>query len=113
MKTLGKCLRFYMHEEYHYAGKPLSEWLVETAKLLKIGGAADFQTQRGFGRHGITHEEHFVGLSADYAPVVVEFFVTDAQAEQLRSIVSQTNINVFVAEWPAQFEQLSKAPSQP
>lgn len=108
METVGRCIRFYMHSEYYHEGKPLNQWLLDKAKSLEIPGGSGFQAQRGFGRRGVMHEEHFVGHPMDFAPVVVEFFVTAEQAGQLRALVAATGIEVFVAEWAAQFEQLSR-----
>lgn len=98
----GTILRFYMHESRIHQHVALFEWLLEQAKKISIHGGSAFRAIAGFGRHGILREEHFFELAADM-PVVVEFVVTDAQAEALLGLLRRERVSIFYARVPAEF----------
>lgn len=84
-------LRFYVHHTRRHAGALLFEWLLESARKIGIPGGSAFQAVAGFGRHGVIHEQRFFELAADL-PVMVEFIVTPAQADQLIEMVRAEKI---------------------
>lgn len=106
MKSTGRYLRFYVHSEHYREGKPLYEWILGEAKRLNVQGGTCFKAMLGFGRHGRTHENRVVGAPADFVPVVVEFFLPEAEAATLKAMVAASKAEVFVAEWPAEYESL-------
>lgn len=98
----GVSLRFYVHEFRRHHGVLLYEWLLERAKAMGIHGGSAFRAIAGYGRHGVMHEAHFFELAADL-PVVVEFLVTDEEAEQLFALLKRERLQVFFQRTPAEF----------
>jgi len=99
---IGVSLRFYVHEFRRHHGVLLYEWLLERAKAMGIHGGSAFRAIAGYGRHGVMHEAHFFELAADL-PVVVEFLVTDEEAEQLFALLKRERLQVFFQRTPAEF----------
>lgn len=98
----GILLRFYLHEFRKHDGKLLYEWLLERAKQTGIHGGSAFRAIAGFGRHGVLHEQRFFELAADLT-VVVEFVVTESEAERLLELVRAARIDLFYARIAAGF----------
>ena len=98
----GTLLRFYVHENRTHRHIALFEWLLEQAKKLGIHGGSAFRAIAGFGRHGILHEEHFFELAAEMT-IVVEFVVSDAEAEKLLALLRTERVSIFYARLPAEF----------
>jgi PII-like signaling protein len=103
----GCSLRFYLHEHQRHHGMPLYEWLLEQAKRAGIPGGSAFRAIAGFGRHGVLSEQHFFELAGQLT-VVVEFIVTDAQADTLLAIARADGANLFHARIPAEFGLLGE-----
>jgi PII-like signaling protein len=93
----GTILRFYVHENRTHRHIALFEWLLEQAKKLGIHGGSAFRAIAGFGRHGILHEEHFFELAADMT-VVIEFVVTDAEAQKLLALLRNERVSIFYTQ---------------
>ena len=98
----GSSLRFYMHENQRHRGVPLYEWLLEEAKRRGIAGGSAFRAMAGFGRHGVISEQHFFEL-AGQTTVLVEFIVSDAEAQALLDIIREDGAELFYARFPAEF----------
>jgi len=98
----GTLLRFYVHENRTHRHIALFEWLLEQAKKMGIHGGSAFRAIAGFGRHGILHEEHFFELAAEMT-IVVEFVVSDAEAEKLLALLRTERVSIFYARLPAEF----------
>src|SRR5437667_285106 len=98
----GTILRFYVHENRTHRHIALFEWLLEQAKKLGVQGGSAFRAIAGFGRHGILHEEHFFELAADMT-VVIEFVVTDAEAEKLLALLRSERVSIFYTRVQAEF----------
>ena len=98
----GTILRFYVHENRTHRHIALFEWLLEQAKKLGIHGGSAFRAIAGFGRHGILHEEHFFELAADLT-VVIEFVVSDEDAEKLLALLKKERVSIFYARLTAEF----------
>ena len=92
-------LRFYVHHTRKHRSVMLFEWLLERAKKMGIHGVSAFQAVAGFGRQGIIQEQRFFELAADL-PVVVEFIVTPAEADQLIEMVREEKIHTFCTRTP-------------
>lgn len=98
----GSSLRFYMHENQKHRGALLYEWLLGEAKTRGIAGGSAFRAIAGFGRHGVMSEQHFFELAGQLT-VLVEFIVSDSQAEELLRIVREDGARLFFARFPAEF----------
>ncbi len=90
----GCSLSFYMHESQRHKGALLYEWLLEQAKRSGIHGGSVFRSIAGFGRHGVLTEQHFFELAGQLT-VVVEFVVSDAQADALLDAAREERANLF------------------
>jgi PII-like signaling protein len=98
----GYSLRFYMHENQKHRGAPLYEWLLSQARLRGIAGGSAFRAIAGFGRHGVLSEQHFFELAGQQT-VLVEFIVSDVQADELLRFVREDGASLFFARFPAEF----------
>lgn len=104
----GTHLRFYTYENRKHGSVLVYEWLLERAKQLGIHGGSAFRAIAGFGRHGKLHEQHFFELAGD-VPVLVEFIVSDAEAEQLLAMLRAENVALFYARLAAEFDSIGPA----
>ena len=98
----GIYLKFYVQENRRHHGILAYEWLLEQAKKLGIHGGSAFRAIAGFGRHGILHEEHFFELVADMT-VVVEFVVSDDEADKLLGLLRSERVSIFYTRVAGEF----------
>jgi PII-like signaling protein len=91
-----------MHENQRHRGAPLYEWLLSEAKKRGIAGGSAFRAIAGFGRHGVLSEQSFFEL-AGALTVLVEFIVSDEDAEALLRIVREDGAPLFFARFAAEF----------
>ncbi|MGH8191152.1 MAG: DUF190 domain-containing protein [Rhodanobacteraceae bacterium] len=103
--TTGVYLRFFVHENRRYRGALLYDWLLAEAKKLGLPGGTAFRSIAGFGRHGVTHEAHFLEL-AGQETVRVDFVVTRELADRMLDHVRAENLQLFYATLPAEFGTL-------
>ena len=94
-------LRFYVHQPRKHGKVLLFEWLLERAKELGIHGGSAFFATAGYGRHGVIHEQRFLELP-EVLPVMVEFIVSEAEADKLLELVRAENIHTFCTRTPTQ-----------
>ncbi len=104
----GCSLRFYMHENQKHNGALLHEWLLELAKHRGIRGGSVFRAIAGFGRHGVLAEQHFFELAGQLT-VVVEFVVSDAQADALLVVAHAEGANLFYTRVGVDFGSIGGA----
>ena len=97
MSTL--CLQIFVSESSHHHGRLTYEWLLDTAQQLGIGGGSAFRALAGYGRHG-RHDIGFFELAGEL-PVVVEFLVESALADQLLQTIAEADLKLLYAKWPA------------
>jgi len=102
----GTSLRFYMHENLRHHGVLLYEWLLEKAKSTGIHGGSAFRAIAGYGRHGVLHEQHFFELAGDLT-VVVEFIVTDEEAQRLLEVAQAEGVHTFYSRLKVEFGVLN------
>lgn len=98
----GWSLRFYVHESRMHGGVPLHEWLLAQARTLNVQGGSAFRAIAGFGRHGVLNEQHFFEL-AGQSTVLVEFIVTQEQADALLGLIKAAKVPVFHVRFPVDF----------
>jgi PII-like signaling protein len=99
---IGIHLRLYTYEIRRHDGELVYQWLLDQAKRLGIHGGSAFRAMAGFGRHGRLHEAHFYELAGE-EPVLVEFIVTEAQAEQLLALLEAEGLRLFYAKLPTEY----------
>jgi PII-like signaling protein len=87
-------LHFYVHETRRHKKVLLSEWLLQRAREMGIHGGSAFTAIAGFGRHGVIHEQQLFELVADL-PVMVEFIVTEEEADRLIAMVRKEKVHTF------------------
>ena len=94
------CLRVFLSEASRHHGKLTYEWLLDEAQKLGVSGGSAFRALAGFGRHG-RHDIGFFELAGEL-PVVVEFLVESAMADQLLEAVSEAGLKLVYAKLPAE-----------
>jgi uncharacterized protein len=95
----GTSLRIYVTEREKHSGELLYEWILEQARGLGIRGGSAFRAIAGYGRHGLK-EESFFELAGD-VPVVLEFIVTEVQAERLLALLKPEKLSLFYVKTTA------------
>jgi len=98
----GMQLRLYTYENRRVHGKPVYEWLLETAREIGIHGGSAFRAIAGYGRDGRLHEQHFFELAGE-VPVLVEFIVSDDEAGRLLAAVEAEHLQLFHASLPIEY----------
>ncbi len=71
----GSLLRVFIGESDRYAGMPLYEWIVRTAKEQGLAGATVLRGREGYGARSRVHTARILDLSTDL-PIVVEIVDT-------------------------------------
>jgi PII-like signaling protein len=94
------CLQVFMSEGNRHHGKLTYEWLLDKAKEMGVCGGSAFRAVAGFGRHG-RHDAEFFELAGDL-PVVVEFFVETAVADQILKAIAEAGLKLVYARLPAE-----------
>lgn len=105
----GVHLRLYTYENRKHHGLPVYQWLLDRAKKLGVHGGSAFKSIAGFGRHGRLHEQHFFELAGE-EPMLVEFIVTEEQADLLLKLLEAEQLNLFYARLPTEFGEVGAAP---
>lgn len=103
--TQGVYLRFFVHENRRHGGILMYNWLLGEAKKLGLPGGTAFRSIAGFGRHGVTHEAHFLEL-AGQETVRVDFVATRELANKMLDLVRAENLQLFYALLPTEFGTL-------
>lgn len=94
------CLQVFVSEASRHHGKLTYEWLLDAAQAIGVGGGSAFRALAGFGRHG-RHDAGFFELAGEL-PVVVEFFVDAALADQLLAVIADAGLTLVYAKIPAE-----------
>ncbi|MFH1059790.1 MAG: DUF190 domain-containing protein [Pseudomonadota bacterium] len=73
MRLFGEAelLRIYIGEDDKHQGRPLSEAIVEAARVQGLAGATVLRGLAGFGANSVVHTSKILRLSADL-PLVIE-----------------------------------------
>ena len=98
----GSFLRLYVREGDKHHGRLLWEWLLDQGCQLGVRGGSAFRSLGGFGRSHAVHEGGFFELAGSTS-IVVEFVVSDDEAERLLALIAEEKIRVFYTCIPAQF----------
>ena len=103
----GVHLRFYTVEGRRIHHLLVHDWLLEQARKMHIPGGSVFRAIAGYGRHGRLHEQHFFELAQD--PVLVEFILSEEQAERFLALIEKEGLHLFYAKLPAEFSFVGTA----
>jgi hypothetical protein len=76
----GHILRIFIGESDKYAGMPLYEWIVKSARKQGLAGATVIRGLAGFGAHSRMHTAKILRLSEDL-PIVIEIVDTIEKIE--------------------------------
>ena len=76
----GMLVRIYVGESDRYQGQPLYEWLVQTAREMKMAGATVLRGMEGFGADSRVHTTKVLRLSQDL-PLVIELVDSEEKVE--------------------------------
>jgi PII-like signaling protein len=77
----GHLLRLFVGEKDRHQGRPLYQWIVETARKKGLAGATVLRGLEGFGAHSRLHKAGILRLSTDL-PIVVEIVDTREKIEE-------------------------------
>lgn len=94
------CLQVFVSEASRHHGKLTYEWLLDAAQGLGVGGGSALRAVAGFGRHG-RHDAGFFELAGEL-PMVVEFFVDAALADQVLKVIADAGLALVYAKLPAE-----------
>jgi PII-like signaling protein len=97
----GYQITFFTQQDRHQEGRPLADWLVETARDLGVRGATALLAAEGFGHHRRIHSARFFELADQ--PVEVTMVASVEEAERLFAHLRQHHVHVFYARSPVEF----------
>lgn len=97
----GFQVTFFTQQDKRHHGKLLTEWLLEEAKLLGIGGATVIAASEGFGHGGRRHSAHFFELADQ--PVEVTMAVSAEASDRLFARLREEGLKVFYVKAPIEF----------
>lgn len=97
----GFQLTFFTQQDKRHHGKLLTEWLLEEAKLLGIGGATVIAASEGFGHGGRRHSAHFFELADQ--PVEVTMAMSAEASDRLFARLREEGLKVFYVKAPIEF----------
>jgi PII-like signaling protein len=101
----GTYLRFYVQENKKHHHLLAYEWLLEQARKMGLPGGSAFKAMAGFGRHGMLHEDHFFEL-AGHLPVVVEFILSQEDADRFLTFLQAEELTLFYLSLPVEFSTI-------
>lgn len=97
----GYQLTFFTQQNRTHGGQPLSEWLIQVACELGIGGATMFAAAEGYGRDRKLHAAHFFELADQ--PMEVTMAVSVTESQRLFQKLHEEKLNIFCVKTPIEF----------
>jgi PII-like signaling protein len=97
----GYQITFFTQQDRRQEGRPLADWLVETARALGVRGATALAGSEGFGHSRRIHSARFFELADQ--PVEVTMVASVEETERLFAHLSQHGVHVFYARTPVEF----------
>jgi PII-like signaling protein len=85
-------------------GRPPSEWLMQIAKELGIGGVTTFAGVEGVGADGRRHSARFFELVDQ--PIEIMMAVSEAQAVALFEKINGADTRLFYIKIPIEYGEL-------
>lgn len=97
----GYLITFYTQQDKRHAGRPVAEWLVETAREMGMPGATVIAGAEGFGQHRRLHSAHFFELADQ--PVEIQMALAAVDAERLFARLATEGVELFYVKTPVEF----------
>lgn len=97
----GFQITFFTQQDRTHRRKPVSEWLMTTAKEIGIRGATMVAAAEGFGHDRRIHSAHFFELADQPQEVVMA--VTEDEAERIFELIRQEGVRVFYVKTAIEF----------
>lgn len=97
----GYQISFFTEQSRRKDGRPMGNWILETAKSLGIPEATLFPAAEGYGRDGWLKSASF--FESGEQSVEVRVAVTEADAERLIERIRSENLGVFCVKTPIEF----------
>jgi PII-like signaling protein len=103
-------LRIYVSASEHHRGKPLYEFIVQTARSLALNGASVFPVEMSFGTaHQIRDAQSDYGFSD--LPVVIEIIDETERIEALFAELGERLASILVTVEPVRVFPISSKES--
>lgn len=100
----GYQITFFTEQNRRHQGRPIGDWLIETAKEMRLHGATLQTAVEGFGRSGRIHSAHFFELADQ--PVEFVTIVTADEADRLFARLRAEQVPLFYVKTPVEFGML-------
>lgn len=97
----GYQITFFTHQDRRQDGRPLADWLVESARALGLRGATSFAGTEGYGADRRIHSARFFELADQ--PVEVRLVASIEETERLFAYLREHRVHVFYARTPVEF----------
>ena len=97
----GFQITFFTQQDRRQEGRPLADWLVESARALGVRGATAVAGAEGYGAHRRIHSARFFELADQ--PVEVTMVASVEETERLFAHLREHRVHVFYARTPVEF----------
>ncbi len=97
----GYQLTFFTQQDRKHGHQPLSNWLIEEARKLGVGGATLIAATEGFGRDRKLHAACFFELADQ--PIEITMALSEADNKRLFQRLRDEKISVFYIKIPIEF----------
>ena len=97
----GFQITFFTQQDRRQEGRPLADWLVESARALGVRGATAVAGAEGYGAHRRIHSARFFELADQ--PVEVTMVASVEETERLFAHLREHQVHVFYARTPVEF----------
>jgi PII-like signaling protein len=94
-------ITFFTQQDRKQEGRPLADWLVETARALGVRGATALLAAEGYGHDRRIHSARFFELADQ--PVEVTMVASAEETERLFAHLREHRVHVFYARTPVEF----------
>ncbi|MXS85347.1 DUF190 domain-containing protein [Nitrosomonas sp. HPC101] len=104
----GYQLTFFTQQNRTHKRQFLSNWLIEEAHKLGIGGATLIAATEGFGRDRKLHAARFFELADQ--PIEITMALSEAESKRLFQRLHDEKINMFYIKIPIEFGMTDDLP---
>ncbi|MCY1497099.1 putative ACR [compost metagenome] len=102
----GYLVTFFTQQSRRHGGKPITDWMVDLAKSMKLKGATLVLGSEGFGHAGRLHSYHFFELADQ--PVEICLAVSAEECDQLFERLEAEEIALFYVKTPVEMGVVGK-----
>lgn len=107
----GYQITFFTQQDRRQEGRPLADWLIESARAVGVRGATALLGAEGFGHDRRIHSARFFELADQ--PVEVTMVATVEETERLFAHLRQHRVHVFYARTPVEFGTIGEGDGTP